>query len=164
MSAAVRRWSVAFLQILRGLGKMAVGLTLICAAPVLRWCARRGLILFCRPQASAHTTILAQWRSPHALEWSWFLAFTRFGPETVAPRWGMGRHRDHNGLLQWMVMFGVGALDWHRQRPVYFKDVVERTFAENSELRQQIAALAAAQEPKGPGLSHRCPTVSRKYH
>lgn len=69
---------------------------------------------------------LASFHSPHSLTWSWILSFScdgyserRFWPLVMTYRTNQG--------LQWVVRIPyVGLFQWHRQRPMWFRDLYRR--------------------------------------
>lgn len=69
---------------------------------------------------------IVSYHNPHSLTWSWFISFALFrGDERrVRPLWFGYRT---NAGLQWgfRIPF-VGLIQWHRQRPIYFRDLYYR--------------------------------------
>ena len=116
---------------------------------------------------SARSFNIASWHSPHSLTWSWILSVSfdgiwRYPPPPLATRKGLrlGFHPFRtNGGLQWVLTFPFVLFHWHRQRPMWFRDLHARRRDEcealevaNSQLRRQMREqrdLAKA-APMGP--------------
>lgn len=89
----------------------------------------RGLSVMTRTNVPGDWNLIG-WHSPHSLTWSWFLGFTRFRSDEarVRPLWWSYRV---NGLtcadqvLQWGVRIPwLGMVSWHRQRPMWYRDLM----------------------------------------
>ena len=86
-----------------------------------------GIQLFNRT-SDRKTVNLASFHSPHSLTWSWILSLsfdgmTRKGNGRI--RFGIHPYRT-NGGLQVVVAMPYVCMQWHRQRPMWFRDMYQR--------------------------------------
>lgn len=80
----------------------------------------KGLSLFRRTSNKGCWNIAA-FHSPHSLTWSWILSFSL--PTKGSGRW-LGFHRwQTNDGGQWLLQVARCALQWHRQRPMWYRDL-----------------------------------------
>lgn len=113
-----------------------------------------GLSLF-RRTSSPVTFNLAAYHSPHSLTWSWILALVRqpvMWPRPYAMRNSVGfgagfgqligfyAYRNNDGW-QWSISFLWVALNWSRQRPMWFRNMVQRAWDEKFEADREAARL-----------------------
>lgn len=95
----------------------------------------KGLRFFQRTNVPGDWCI-AYFHSPHSLTWRWSLSFRRFrGDEWRV--WPLARsHRDNSKLLQWWfrVPF-IGIVDFHQQRPMWYRDLYMRLRDEDDQRR-----------------------------
>lgn len=105
-------------------------------------------------RTSARNINIASWHSPHSLTWSWILSLSWNTPAYVKPhaQWAsVGPHRfrgfsvgnlvnaharrDNNGWQLGVSLLGLG-LNWHRQRPMWFRDLYWKRENEHSGYRR----------------------------
>jgi hypothetical protein len=126
-----------------------------------------GLKLFSRTN-SRKTFNLASWHSPHSLTWSWIISFRRHqimwpkpfaqrsgaslgaGLGTLISAWGYRA----NGHATWDVCLLWCGIHYTSQQPMWFKDMIHRSWDEEEELkhenwklRQQLAHVVSAPPP-----------------
>src|SRR5690242_3536459 len=80
---------------------------------------------------------IASWHSPHSLTWSWILSLS-------FPRAGEGRWLHYSGYrsnvgYQWCLQVARVALRWHRQRPMWYRDMWQRRRDELDGIEQAVA-------------------------
>mgnify|MGYP001604277069 CR=1 FL=1 len=68
---------------------------------------------------------IASWHSPHSLTWSWILSYRPYQADenrrTLMRFW---RWKD-NGGPQWMLCLPwLGTVQWQRQRPMWYRDLI----------------------------------------
>lgn len=103
----------------------------------------RGLSLFSKT-SSPRTFNLASWHSPHSMTWSWILSISRSSEETNV-LWPIFMPYRTNGGLQFVLRIPFIALvHWHRQRPMWYRDLYNRKRDEQDGLlpRQKAAFVA----------------------
>ena len=84
---------------------------------------KNGLSFFRRTN-SAGCWNLASFHNPHSLTWSWILSFDL--PRTDEGRWlYFSKYRANTGL-QWSLQVARMCLRWHRQRPMFYRDLYYR--------------------------------------
>lgn len=113
-----------------------------------------GLSLFKRTSCR-RTFNLATFHSPHSLTWSWILSLRRqevMWPRPYAMRNSVGFGAGFgqligfhvyrtNGGWQWSVSLLWLALCWSKQRPMWFRDMVQRAWDEKSQADNEAARL-----------------------
>lgn len=80
---------------------------------------------------------LASYHSPHSLTWSWVVSFSFFrGDERrVRPLWFA--YRTNDGLQWGFRIPWLGIVQWHRQRPMYYRDLYRRERDERDHARYE---------------------------
>lgn len=104
----------------------------------------KGLALF--THVSGGGINIASWHSPHSLTWSWILSIRR--QRNGEGRW-LGFHlRKTNVGTQWMLQFAHCTLQWHRQRPMWYREMWNRKRArEDSESYERYLMRSAEAGP-----------------
>jgi hypothetical protein len=107
----------------------------------------KGLRLFSRT-SDQRSWNLASFHSPHSLTWSWILSFRL--PRGDEGRW-LGFHRwQTNDGGQWLLQIARCALQWHRQRPMWYRDLHARCRDELDTLEDFSRRPAPARSPFKP--------------
>lgn len=88
----------------------------------------KGLEFF-RKTNCKHLYSLASFHSPHSLTWSWILSIDlRRHNQGNSWRPVFHAHRNNNGL-QWMLRIPFVCLfQWHRQQPMWYRDMYNRQY------------------------------------
>lgn len=94
---------------------------------------RGGLILFQRTSDSGCWNV-ATFHSPHSLTWSWILSFRV--PRADEGRWLHFARWKTNSGTQWCLQIARHALQWHRQQPMWYRDLWRRARDEHDELKE----------------------------
>lgn len=89
----------------------------------------KGLKLFSRT-SNERCINLASYHSPHSLTWSWILSVSR---QSGWKTWFYPYRT--NGGLQWVLRLPFFAVQWNRQRPMFFRDMWARQRDERDGLR-----------------------------
>jgi len=88
---------------------------------------------------------VASYHSPHSLTWSWVLSFSRDGAERHW--WPLIVHFRMNTGSQWCLRLPwVGVFVWHRQQPMWFRDMFWRRQREDEERKHVPTAPRQATE------------------
>lgn len=87
---------------------------------------------------------VASYHSPHSLTWSWVVSLSLFrGDEArVWPLWFS--YRTNDGLQWGFRIPWLGIVQWHRQRPVYYRDLYHRQRDEQDREKYQAHLKGAA--------------------
>lgn len=113
------------------------------------------------PTNSKRRVNLASYHSRHSLTWSWILSLAVSGAwrkPNGRLRFGFSPWRTNCGG-QWVLVLPFVELHWHRQRPMWFRDMFHRAREREealerkvSNLRRKLAAAeqAAALTASGP--------------
>lgn len=100
---------------------------------------------------SKRTWNIAAWHSMHSLTWSWILSFSRY--EQGARRWRfrISPYRTNGGLQLIVLLPMLGTLQWHRQKPMYWRDIYLRAQREGriTDDAFEVKAVAAMAWEKG---------------
>lgn len=114
---------------------------------------RTGLALFTRTNDRGLWNV-ASFHSPHSITWSWILSF-RF------PKKGQGRwlpffhsYRGNNGL-QWHVAFAKCGIQWQRQNPMWYRDVLNRKRDREDRESYERYLMRSAESQPGAVEEHR---------
>jgi hypothetical protein len=83
----------------------------------------QGLKLFTRTSGRRCWNI-ASFHSPHSLTWSWILSLSL--PRGDEGRWLHFARWQTNQGRQWCLQIARCGLQWHRQRPMWFRDCYYR--------------------------------------
>lgn len=108
----------------------------------------KGLAIMSRT-SDPRTLNLASFHSPHSLTWSWILLFHR--PRADEGRWLHFSSWRTNCGRQWCLQIARHALQWHRQQPMWFRDLWQKARDENDALKYQTRT------PRLPGPPPRSP-------
>lgn len=111
----------------------------------------KGLTLLGRTN-DRRTFNIAAWHSPHSMTWSWIVSLSL--PRGDEGRWlHFSAYRTNVGL-QWILQVARVGLRFHRQRPMWYRDLYERK-------RDQLDGIEQAVQHAGqhPPRSPFTPTV-----
>lgn len=98
---------------------------------------KNGLALFTKTSGRRCWNV-ASFHSPHSLTWSWILSFSL--PRADEGRWLHFISWRTNCGRQWLLQVARCALQWHTQRPMWFRDSYYR-------LRDQRDGLLGEDRP-----------------
>lgn len=121
----------------------------------------KGLSLFTRTSGRRNFNI-ASFHSRHSLTWSWILSLQLPSSVVLKPHagkyrsdpyhWGLhaglggllsfGIGRDNNGV-QWNASICFLHFQWHRQRPMYYRDMYQRVSDERDAARHEVYLMGA---------------------
>lgn len=116
---------------------------------------RIGPLTLFKRTSCGKTLNVAYWHSPHSLTWRWGLSLRRHQfmlPKPHARRNSIGfgaglgtllsfwAHKS-NGGWQWGASFFWHGLHFSQQRPMWFKDMIRRSWDEESELKSENRRL-----------------------
>lgn len=83
-------------------------------------------LAFFRKTSSLTTWNLASFHSPHSLTWSWILSFSRDG-YSERRFWPLIMpYRSNQGMQCVIRLPFIGLIQWHRQQPMWFRDLYRR--------------------------------------
>lgn len=68
--------------------------------------------------------LLAFYHSPHSLTWRWTFSFGFYPARRVWPIFQS--YRTNDGLQWWLRIPFVGMLDFHQQRPMWYRNLFQR--------------------------------------
>lgn len=104
--------------------------------------------------SSQHCWNLASYHSPHSLTWRWCLSLTL--PHSDFGRWRptFWKYRDNNGL-QWAVGFLRFYMQWHVQKPMWYRDLYTRLRDERDQHSYDRYLMRSAQAEHGAAPEHR---------
>ena len=66
---------------------------------------------------------IASWHSRHSLTWSWILSARRHPSDGSQWRLWFSTWKNNDGRQWWLGLPFVG-IQWHRQKPMWFRDVM----------------------------------------
>lgn len=109
-----------------------------------------GLGLFQKTNSKGHIN-LAAYHSPHSLTWSWILSVSFSGAWRYDPafskrrglRFGFSSWRNNYGR-PWVLCLPWVAIEWHVQRPMWFRDLHARSWEEAEQLKAANRKLRLA--------------------
>jgi hypothetical protein len=73
-----------------------------------------------------HTINLASWHSKHSLTWSWILSFSFFRPSEARVLPLFYTYMTNQGRQWGLRIPFIGAFRWHRQQPMFYRDMWQR--------------------------------------
>lgn len=104
------------------------------------------LKLFSRTNSKGHWNI-ASWHSPHSITWSWILSLSVL--RRGEGRWFYFSPFRTNAGLQWILTLSRLRLQWHRQRPMWYRDALNRKRAqEDRDNYERYLMRSAASRPE----------------
>lgn len=96
----------------------------------------KGLAFFTKVSGPRCWNIIS-FHSPHSLTWSWILSFSLFrGDERRA--WPLfGTWRTNNGRQWTFRVPWIGLFHWHRQQPMWYRDIFRQERDERDRLEHE---------------------------